>query len=72
MAEEIRMWKSNDGSLHDSKVKAENHDYRIACVAYFDSDPLFGPYEGCTVGGNKFMDYVDEHREMLIKYLNVK
>lgn len=72
MSVEITMWQANDGSIHKTQEDAEKQDLRLECITYFDNDPLLGPYEGCTISGNKFMDYIDEHREILTRYLTIK
>ena len=72
MAEEIKMWKASDGSVHKSLEEAEERDCRLQCISYFDNNPLLGPYEGCKTSGSEFMDYVDEHHEILTKYLTIK
>ena len=72
MAEEVTMWRASDGSIHDTPELAEEQDLRLEMIEYFDDHKLYGRYEGCDIGGEQIVEFIDEHKEILTKYLTIR
>lgn len=72
MAKKVQKWESKSGELFNTRREALRDDEICETLAFFEDNPIYGNFEGCKVYGSDIREYLDENKEVILKYYGIK
>jgi hypothetical protein len=70
--QEIKAYKTTDEKIFEDKEKADQHQKELDFEEWFSNNPLYGNYAGNRVRFEDFVEYLKEHKEKILEYLQAK
>ena len=65
----IEAYETEDGVVHHTLEEAEAHRVFVMFQAYYEDNTCYGNYAGIRVDTEDMMNWLKEHKEMVMAFL---